>query len=320
MNTNDFSESVSNSLLSMSAFKRLRLTGDGLTRASNMWLSDYYSMHHRVMAFEYQQRGVVDDFGAASSASSARWAMCGFPTFTIDSKRAAVLATTSCDASMLQVLEAPFPAFGILVDSPIIETSDGPVDPFILVSVVGRSEYESSEIHKSKQLTIVDADPGAQSFWSIFGYASKYIIGTNSCGSRRLLESCNQSDTSLLDLSSSDNRAIMAMRRLAIGLCLSLDNSGKGFGSKSRRHAAKKHSGLPGYEEYRITGPVSVDVRQALREDVKSGTGALHVQTLVRGHWKLQPCGHARSDRKHIHVMPYWRGPIDAPIAVRCPE
>ena len=41
------------------------------------------------------------------------------------------------------------------------------------------------------------------------------------------------------------------------------------------------------------------------------------VQTLVRGHWKHQPHGKGRSERKYIFVEPYWRGPEDAPITVR---
>jgi hypothetical protein len=41
------------------------------------------------------------------------------------------------------------------------------------------------------------------------------------------------------------------------------------------------------------------------------------VQCLVRGHWKRQPCGHELQDRKWIQIEPYWRGPEDAPIAVR---
>jgi hypothetical protein len=42
---------------------------------------------------------------------------------------------------------------------------------------------------------------------------------------------------------------------------------------------------------------------------------ALMVRTRVAGHWKRQVCGKGRSDRKFIHVEPYWRGPDGAVIA-----
>jgi hypothetical protein len=36
------------------------------------------------------------------------------------------------------------------------------------------------------------------------------------------------------------------------------------------------------------------------------------VRTLVAGHWKQQPFGPARAERKLIRIEPYWRGPLDA--------
>ena len=61
-----------------------------------------------------------------------------------------------------------------------------------------------------------------------------------------------------------------------------------------------------------------VDVREAVRGFV-AGTRrtAPAVQVLVRGHWKRQAHGPAMAQRKMIHIEPYWRGPEDAPIAVR---
>jgi hypothetical protein len=45
------------------------------------------------------------------------------------------------------------------------------------------------------------------------------------------------------------------------------------------------------------------------------GTGnKLSVHHLVAGHWKKQPCGERRKERKLIWVSPYWRGPEDGPL------
>lgn len=37
------------------------------------------------------------------------------------------------------------------------------------------------------------------------------------------------------------------------------------------------------------------------------------VRTLVAGHWKHQPYGQGRAERRLIRIEPYWRGPLDAP-------
>lgn len=65
---------------------------------------------------------------------------------------------------------------------------------------------------------------------------------------------------------------------------------------------------------------VVVDCRDWLEKHLRGDADAnrmLSVQTLVRGHWKRQPHGPNATERKYIHVEPYWRGPEDAPIAVR---
>jgi hypothetical protein len=49
-------------------------------------------------------------------------------------------------------------------------------------------------------------------------------------------------------------------------------------------------------------------------EAAESGAGAtLTVRVRVQGHWKRQPCGEGRQDRKVIWVQPHWRGPEDGP-------
>ena len=37
----------------------------------------------------------------------------------------------------------------------------------------------------------------------------------------------------------------------------------------------------------------------------------------VRGHWRNQACGPARSERRPTYVAPYIKGPVDAPLVVR---
>jgi len=88
---------------------------------------------------------------------------------------------------------------------------------------------------------------------------------------------------------------------------------------RHKRYGAKKRrdGGPPKGWVFKLTRPVRVDVREYVRLASERGErAALTVQRLVRGHWKNQPHGHERSERRFIHIEPYWRGPEDAPIAV----
>lgn len=38
----------------------------------------------------------------------------------------------------------------------------------------------------------------------------------------------------------------------------------------------------------------------------------LRMRYCVRGHWKMQPHGEGRRERKRIFVQPYWKGPEGA--------
>lgn len=40
----------------------------------------------------------------------------------------------------------------------------------------------------------------------------------------------------------------------------------------------------------------------------------INVRTLVSGHWRNQPCGTGRLERKVIWIEPHWRGPEEAPL------
>lgn len=108
--------------------------------------------------------------------------------------------------------------------------------------------------------------------------------------------------------------------RLLLGVVLELTEHRP---SEEHRRAGtrttKRNSlGEPVAWTYTLTRDVKVDCRQAVRDYVEGRrSSAPSVQCLVRGHWKRQAHGPARSLRKFIFVEPYWRGPEDAPIATR---
>jgi len=52
-----------------------------------------------------------------------------------------------------------------------------------------------------------------------------------------------------------------------------------------------------------------------LKQTVSAKGVPLAVRTLVRGHFRNQPCGVGRSDSKLIWIQPFWRGPLDGEIS-----
>jgi hypothetical protein len=55
-------------------------------------------------------------------------------------------------------------------------------------------------------------------------------------------------------------------------------------------------------------------VRSCARGERK---GAPTIQWIVRGHWRNQPHGKDRAERRRIWIQPYWKGPDDAPRLLR---
>jgi hypothetical protein len=227
------------------------------------------------------------------------WRRTGCPTFCLDGKRSAVFAATSCHEVVLSDMISPFDAFGILLDEALFpECCDGFIFVIHLLDqmwqlVIGSTRGLQTQILEQKDfLNDILAAPLEKNLVPGFVHASP----------------------------DEWQRAGAAARRIVAGVCLSLDHSGNALGCKTRTHHPQVKQELSGYSEYRFTGPVPIDIRAQVKENISTGGGALHVQTLVRGHWKMQPCGPGRAERKHIHVMPYWKGPIDAPVALRCPK
>jgi hypothetical protein len=63
--------------------------------------------------------------------------------------------------------------------------------------------------------------------------------------------------------------------------------------------------------------PVKIDVRKGIKEYSMHGGKSPSVQTMVMGHWKMQPHGPRSTLRKRIYRAPYWKGNPAAKIALR---
>lgn len=84
-------------------------------------------------------------------------------------------------------------------------------------------------------------------------------------------------------------------------------------GSRGKRRMSSR----PTTRVFVLTRTVTHDVSRPVSAYSRGEGRKVNVQCLVRGHWKSQPYGKDRLLRKHIFIEPYWRGPEDAPIALR---
>jgi hypothetical protein len=119
-----------------------------------------------------------------------------------------------------------------------------------------------------------------------------------------------------------ERRMLSVLGRLVLGAMIELDDPAhKGRVARGAPHGAtgaKHRSGaVPSSWVFQIQREVKVDARPYVREYVEAGSRSLKVQSFVRGHMKRQRHGPQGSLRKWIHIQPYWKGPEDAPVALR---
>jgi hypothetical protein len=84
---------------------------------------------------------------------------------------------------------------------------------------------------------------------------------------------------------------------------------------KKRQRLFAQYNGLGVLPRY-LLGKRFIDRSRETSTGLVSGMGSpLQVRTRVAGHWRRQPCGEGRQDRKIIHVESYWRGPEDGVLS-----
>ena len=235
-----------------------------------------------------------------SHCAMAAWTMNGMPVFRLSNKAAALFACTQAPDEVLDQQIVPYSAFGVLIDSRIHPG----IQEFFFLADMSRV---------FDQLFVMQ--PGG--IWT-----DTFLLGVST--DERSYMRCADTLSELGKVRGDPNYVQGAMNvygHIVTSLVLSLDRSGTSFRNTERRtHQSDARRGLPGYLEFRYTRPIAIDLRNACREAMDKCHSPLSIQTLVCGHWKMQAYGPGREKRKHIHIEPYWRGPEDAPVALRAPK
>ena len=255
---------------------------------------------------------------------SARWADQGFPVVKASPRFVAAALVTQASQELLASIEAPWRAFAIAL----------PRSPELLFLTDA-----DGQIHSVSHVLVYRADnpthPGSD--WSYF-VASRdsadclwrvRIPNTLLCDSGSSLPD----DNPLSPLGSTDETALFLAGRLIVSVTSAMthremvsevDREAHSRYTKRGKGRAFAQPAEP--RVWQITAPIEIDLTERVRQfqlgeevqDAPHRQGKpLTLQSVVAGHWKMQPCGPRHSQRKSMWIQPYWRGPEDAPIAVR---
>ncbi len=236
----------------------------------------------------------------------AAWAECGFPILNVSHKLVALFMATGIPSEFATDANLPWDTFAIRTPDGgegAIYRQDGK-----LVSTIGLARV--SEYNPEAPSEVAEA----LYFWHACQNAQISSLPIANLG-----ELVHKDADMLFTQSGIDDRSERLLRRLLVGTIIELDQPryketiGKGKPPKKIRQ-----NELPQCWNLELRRDTTIDLRPWVKRYLSGGEGtAMTVQTMVRGHWKRQAHGPGRVDRKWIHIEPYWKGPDDAPIAVR---
>lgn len=249
--------------------------------------------------------------GQLWAVAGVRWATSGFPSVVIGAKYAAALMATDVPAELADGVRAPWDGWIIEVPSNLLfsTTHDGKQDEIRRILI-------TQEPHKFGYYGwgwVSLSDSGLSLFR--FGLPGKHLASAD------LGVEPNQSVMFPIDIDSQDERAAALIGRLILGVCLAMQEPKNfritGGSSSKKKRRTKGAPDLVG-RTYVLGRPITIDCRPAVAAYLGGRRHAPpSVQHVVRGHWKNQPHGAARAQRKTLWIEPYWRGDEDAPILTR---
>ena len=236
-----------------------------------------------------------------------RWLDCGFPAIKISPRWAAAALCTRPSEDVLEGIQPPWPAFRIIM----------PKEPLLYFKI----EDEGPEAEPEPVETILVKHFPSNGGWFHSTVTTK---GATSM-------TFGERSTHLgLDLDLGQGAWVNSTQKLAGRLIASvvcalaeknnLTKIDKAIHEQYEHRSKGRSAIFPVTREFQLTEQVDVDLTEHVRSfqlGERHKGKKLEVQFMVIGHRKMQAHGPGRSLRKQIWVQPYWKGPENAPIAVR---
>jgi hypothetical protein len=271
------------------------------------------------------------------------WVEAGLPVVEVSHSLAASMLVTNVSKSVLEDVELPFPIFEIVLPHRMFWTEvDGELYDlgFLHAGKILGPFWEGAKrpeniVQTLSYCLVAQAEPC--SLWTV--KKRFYELGDidGECSDAGALYTSTKSEAASREVAERfampvvdiDGRTVEALGRLLANVVLLMTNAAdpahvKRVGKSHQRWrplpaGRNRVCPIPTTRIFRLVTPVRHDFRGLVSEYLKTGTGGglKSVQSIVAGHWKMQVHGPQRSARKRIFVEPYWRGPEDAPIALR---
>jgi len=261
---------------------------------------------------------VADASAHAQNVALYRWTDGGFPTVKISAAFAAAAMTTVPNREVLEELKYPWKSFII----------DMPREPVLYM-------FSKNVPHPVTHINVLcyEIEPSGEYRWTL-------MIGSQE--TEVVLQSLNRPAITLGslpdgtgsemafeapwdDASGRNEKCLMLAGRLVVSVICALTNPrsvGKvnqavhdRWGNKTRRRQEDPSE----LRTYQITAPITINLVEHVTEYQlrHKSNWSLSLRHTVAGHWKLQPYGPGHAERRPTWIHPYWRGPGDAPVALR---
>ncbi len=243
-------------------------------------------------------------YNAVSDWFSYKWFACGLPRVSLSHRLAASLCSSHVPADCAPEVRFPWESF-------VVDVPDG---------LLTYTDHDTGVTHPVLHLFTAGEGVVGEGWWQFFMVVGRapYFLQCISGKIWSAVDIASDADRLSRSRDSRDRTWALALR-LALGAAMELSAHrpapARGTGPVTPRLSRR---GEPQCTMVRLTRDVKVDCRQHVRDYIRGASDrTLSVQHMVRGHWKMQKHGERGSERKFIHVEPYWRGPDDAPIALR---
>lgn len=246
-----------------------------------------------------------------------KWAKFGYPTVILSPDQVAAFALSDVPVSVATSLRLPWPAFLVQVPSGSLPTGGNEVVRISFTWVdVGPSEERRVMRYFNERGGILRVHLRADQSDGTMLWATHKDMPDFAAVTAR--------DTyGLLEMNSAEDRALALAKNVVLNTLVALDTRDGKEIQRTRKvrvpRAPKKV--LVDTRLFVVGTPVKVGHKRTVR-DYLSGTidRVYTARWLVRGHWRNQACGPNRSERKHVFIEPYWKGPEGGPLRVRSHE
>lgn len=242
-----------------------------------------------------------------------RWARDGYNVFDLSPDFCAAMLLT--DPAELRLESVNLPFRGILMMIPDRFAVGGDGGHFTKVHVCELQEVTSE--HRGEEWVIKDAsgprlvDIKATdgSLWMITTVRADDLSSLGTAALEAL-------PTAHLD-SEADQHAMDTVRRIVLGTLAYL-SSAEGALTRKEPTGKQRSGDAPGPKRWDVARTVRIDPRlvQAARAGSREVAFRLKHRHIVRGHYRQQPIGGGRKERKTIWIAPFWKGPADGAAIV----